>query len=131
MHEFGNALLSHVRGVPDTDGLIQSIRPAQHRFRKAIRSTAPNFRPFERKYSRTRHLSRPDFLNQEEGPCEGESSDMDVNESEDEPTEDGSSPGTSSKKRKHSKATDNKIYIDDVLARANQCVLFRTDDFIS
>ncbi|KAJ7064090.1 P-loop containing nucleoside triphosphate hydrolase protein [Mycena amicta] len=38
-----------VEGVPQVDGLIQNIRPAQEAFRRAILCTAPNFSPFDRR----------------------------------------------------------------------------------
>jgi hypothetical protein len=34
-----------VDGVPDEDGLIQALRGPQTEFKKAIRNTAPDFRP--------------------------------------------------------------------------------------
>ena len=43
-------------GTPEADGLLQSIRPTQMRFRKAIRATAPAFRPYERRYAASRTL---------------------------------------------------------------------------
>ncbi|KAJ7159212.1 P-loop containing nucleoside triphosphate hydrolase protein [Mycena crocata] len=48
LHQFVGALDSMLEGVPHEDGLLQIIRPAQDRFRGAIRNTAPDFRPFER-----------------------------------------------------------------------------------
>ena len=119
MHEFGVALLRHVDGIPDTDGLIQSIRPAQGRFRQAIRATAPNFRPFERKHAKTHHLGRATFLDTEEAnPCDGESSDTEL-EGGTVPDEDAYIPPRES----GSVANRNhKIYIDEVLERANKYV---------
>ncbi|KAJ3503460.1 hypothetical protein NLJ89_g8421 [Agrocybe chaxingu] len=65
--DFTNDLNRHVEGVPDVDGLIQAIRLEHEVFRKAIRRTAPNFRPFEKKYEHKRHLRRAVFLVEEEG----------------------------------------------------------------
>lgn len=47
--------------------ILQAIRPAQEKFRKAIRVTAPDFCPFERKFKGTRQLGRATFLHSEEG----------------------------------------------------------------
>ncbi|KAH6910212.1 P-loop containing nucleoside triphosphate hydrolase protein [Coprinopsis sp. MPI-PUGE-AT-0042] len=56
-----------VEGVPDADGLHQAIRPAHNEFRKAIRSTAPAFRPFEKRHA-GKQFTQPTFLSHEEGP---------------------------------------------------------------
>lgn len=37
------AVENQVKGVPESDGLLQQIRPEQEEFRTAIRSTAPCF----------------------------------------------------------------------------------------
>ncbi|KAJ6564724.1 P-loop containing nucleoside triphosphate hydrolase protein [Mycena capillaripes] len=47
LHDFVDELHKILEGVPRADGLLQIIRPAQEQFRRAIRSTAPDFRPFE------------------------------------------------------------------------------------
>ncbi|PPQ82662.1 hypothetical protein CVT24_004200 [Panaeolus cyanescens] len=125
--EFTNDLARHIRGVPDdpnTDslGLIQSIRPGQENFRRAIRKTAPRFRPFGRCDDGIKHLRKPLFFVQEEsGDTDG-----DMSEENDEPV----SPSTGAidqysdfsnvRKRKFSQITQNKIYIDDILERANR-----------
>ena len=49
--DFTRHLTRHVEGTPDPNGLLQSIRPAQLRFRRAVRETAPEFRPYERRYA--------------------------------------------------------------------------------
>jgi hypothetical protein len=56
-----------MEGMPDEDGLIQAIRPAQEKFRSAIRQTAPEFRPFEKRYAEGRTFGSPLFLRHEEG----------------------------------------------------------------
>ncbi|KDR69881.1 hypothetical protein GALMADRAFT_128490 [Galerina marginata CBS 339.88] len=106
LHGFVNDLAKHVEGVPDSDGLLQAIRPAQEVFRRAIRVTAPNFRPFEREFEHKRHIGRADFLVEEEGEAWG------AEESEDEDTD--------AKGRKQKYHPSSKIYIDEVLARAHQ-----------
>ena len=107
LHTFTSDLAQEIRGVPDEDGLLQAIRPAQEKFRKAICRTAPDFRPFERKFKGTRHLGRATFLHSEEGEewSESESNAESCLELD----------SLVSKKRK-SKA----IYIDEVMERARQ-----------
>lgn len=58
----------HVEGVPDSDGLIQQIRAANDRFRRAIRASAPNFRPYKRDKDKDRKHTMPDmtFLAEED-----------------------------------------------------------------
>ena len=90
LHDFASDVARHIEGVPDEDGLLQAIRPAQERFRKIIRMTAPNFRPFEQKYENQRHLGHATFLVNEEGE-EGEDEasepEDEVSECEDETSE--------------------------------------------
>ena len=121
LHNFTSDLARHIEGVPDEDGLLQSIRPAQERFRKAIRLTAPNFRPFEQKYEDQRHLGRASFLVSEEG---------DVGEDEASATENESRCCTmpaqlGNKTTKKRKRMSNKIYIDEVMERAHRLVISR------
>ncbi|KAJ2918308.1 hypothetical protein MD484_g2118, partial [Candolleomyces efflorescens] len=66
LHTFTSDLRHHVDGIPNQEGLLQSIRPAQKRFRKAIRNTAPEFMPFYRANAGTKFLPRPQFLDHEE-----------------------------------------------------------------
>jgi hypothetical protein len=100
LHGFVTHLSKHMEGVPDEDGLIQSIRPVQEKFRSAIRQTAPEFCPFERRYAGSKTFPRETFLTNEEGDA------SDVNA-------DVSSDVDSSFRRK-------RIYIDEVLKRAHQ-----------
>ncbi|THH11229.1 hypothetical protein EW146_g8124 [Bondarzewia mesenterica] len=62
---FVRAVERHIEGTPHVGGLLQSIRPAQDTFQKAIRRTAPDFKPFERD---TGHylMPSPGFLAHEE-----------------------------------------------------------------
>lgn len=118
LHEFMTDVSRHVEGVPDEDGLLQAIRPAQERFRRAVRGTAPRFRPFERKFRGERGLKPAAFLSFEEG--EG-----DVEEDEDEDdgeqmvqTTEGTGEG---RKRKHGDVVGHDaIYIDEVYERAHR-----------
>ena len=50
-------------------GLVQSVNAAQELFRIAIRSTAPDFQPFEKKDAQSQ-LPLPHFLRLEEGDRE-------------------------------------------------------------
>jgi hypothetical protein len=45
---FTTTVQNHVEGIPSSDGLFQALHPLQVEFQKAIRLTAPDFRPFER-----------------------------------------------------------------------------------
>ncbi|KAF8805211.1 hypothetical protein BYT27DRAFT_7258317 [Phlegmacium glaucopus] len=112
LHRFTSDLAHEIRGIPDEDGLIQAIRPAQEKFLKAIRMTAPNFRPFEQKFKGTRHLSRAQFLHCEEGEEWDEGG-----ESETEPCFD-LAPSKSARRRKG--MLSKTIYIDEVMERAHQ-----------
>ncbi|KAF8216900.1 hypothetical protein K438DRAFT_2007645 [Mycena galopus ATCC 62051] len=47
LHQFIGELNNILAGASNTQGLLQAIRPAQERFRREIRQTAPNFRPFK------------------------------------------------------------------------------------
>jgi len=100
VHGFVTKLAKHVEGMPDEDGLIQSIQPAQENFRSAIRRTAPEFRPFEKKFAQGRTFDGPIFLKNEEG--------VDVG-------------GDSVVESLSARGGDRKvIYIDEVLDRAQK-----------
>ncbi|KAJ6578487.1 P-loop containing nucleoside triphosphate hydrolase protein [Mycena capillaripes] len=47
LHQFIGELNNIIEGVYHAGGLLQTIRPAQEQFRREIRQTAPDFRPFE------------------------------------------------------------------------------------
>ena len=93
IYTFTTDLSRHVEGVADKDGLLQAIRPAHEKFRQAIRSTAPNFQPFEEKQKTKKRLSLPSFLSNEEAD------DTTGNDTKDE---------------------NDPIYIDEVMERAHQ-----------
>lgn len=46
IHKFTVDLSRHCEGIPEPDGLLQIIRPAQEQFQRAIEDTKPDFRPF-------------------------------------------------------------------------------------
>ena len=45
---FSKSLGNYLEGTTRADGLLQSIRPVCDAFRKAIRATEPDFRPYKR-----------------------------------------------------------------------------------
>ncbi|PPQ80108.1 LOW QUALITY PROTEIN: hypothetical protein CVT25_001476 [Psilocybe cyanescens] len=117
LHKFTNDLIRHVEGIPDDQsafstavGLIRSIHPAQERFRKEIRKTSPNFRPFKRIDAGNKHFPRAVFLRAEEG---------DVEKSDDSDSEDDEVFGDQIGRERKSRANEI-IYIDDVLDRAQR-----------
>jgi hypothetical protein len=67
IHGFVTDLARHVEGVPDKDGLLQTIRPAHEKFRSEIRGTAPEFLPFERQFAEEKRIGKATFLRDEEG----------------------------------------------------------------
>ena len=70
--EFTKHLSQHIEGTPNEGGLLQSIRPAQLRFQRAIRETAPEFLPYERRHAANRSLPAAEFLANEEDSDEDE-----------------------------------------------------------
>jgi hypothetical protein len=108
LHDFTRDLARHLLGVPDEDGLLQCIRPAHEAFRAAIRSTAPDFRPYERRYAAKRTLPKASFLSNEE-------------EQDDVQSEDESDVYSSSALPSNASSSENKvIYIDEVNERARK-----------
>jgi hypothetical protein len=66
IYEFVTNLGRRVEGLPDKDGIMQSIRPAHDAFRRAVRVTAPEFRPFDKQDAEKKTFDNPDFLVNEE-----------------------------------------------------------------
>lgn len=125
IHSFTIDLGRHVEGVPNHDGLLQTIRPLQEKFRKSIRMTAPNFRPFESSLKEKRHLGRASFLANEEFEDNiGEASDSEEDVSEEDDSEDEGNVGIPVKKTNKSPARvlaiSRKIYTDEVMEKAQQ-----------
>ncbi|KAF5354814.1 hypothetical protein D9756_005633 [Leucocoprinus leucothites] len=102
LHEFVAGLTRHITGVPDKQGLIQSIRPAQEQFRQEIRSTAPQFRPYEKKFADSRTMPRATFLDHEGG---------DVSENHELEASQTTALGKNKRRR-------NDVFIDEVFKRA-------------
>lgn len=67
VYGFVRDLAHHVEGIPARDGLLQRIHPAQQKFCQAVKATAPEFQPFEKRYASTKMLEKPGFLLDEEG----------------------------------------------------------------
>jgi hypothetical protein len=67
-----------VDGTPDEDGLIQALRGTRIEFKRAIRQTAPDFRPIERPRgceSPEIPTTQPSFLSNEEEDWESQPGD--------------------------------------------------------
>jgi hypothetical protein len=109
LHGFVTHLAQHMEGLPDEGGLIQSIRPAQEKFKSAIRQTAPEFRPFEKRFAGSKTFGRAKFLRNEEGGV----SDMDDDE-------DGDVDPSLKPKGRPIERKLRKIYIEEVLKRAHE-----------
>jgi hypothetical protein len=73
LSSFTRDLSRRLEGTPEEDGLLQTIRPHQQAFKRAIRETAPNFVPWERT-AKGRQLPKADFLANEEGDDKGSES---------------------------------------------------------
>ncbi|KAL4066184.1 P-loop containing nucleoside triphosphate hydrolase protein [Scleroderma citrinum] len=66
LDNFKKELSEHVEGTPDRDGILQNMRPHTTKFRRRIRTTAPNFVPWE-SYKVGQHSLLPaTFLSNEE-----------------------------------------------------------------
>ena len=68
---FVKDLSRHIEGTPNKEGLLQSIRPAEVEFKKAIRATAPNFKANRSGNDEwSQYLDAPpEFLASEEDPA--------------------------------------------------------------
>ncbi|KAG5634396.1 hypothetical protein H0H81_002114 [Sphagnurus paluster] len=112
VYQFVRDVYKHVEGVPQKDGLLQTIRPAQEKFRRAVRSTAPDFQPYERRFRNTKTIGKAKFLEDEEGH-----EDFDVSDSESDSDSDSRfTPGVV-----YSVVpTGKEIYIDEVFRSANE-----------
>lgn len=127
---FSRDLSRRLEGTPDKDGLLQTIRPYQQEFRRAIRSTAPNFVPWEKKKKGT-SLPKANFLQNEEGGGDGDGGEGRVDDDlSEEETQDsdrnmestvtlvvGERQIDSARKTVY---VDQKIYIDEVLKWAQR-----------
>ncbi|KAI9441577.1 P-loop containing nucleoside triphosphate hydrolase protein [Lactarius indigo] len=66
-----------VSGTPGENGLMQTLRAPQNEFKRAVRQTAPDFRPLERPQAQVADntpVPPPSFLSSEETPWEQEPS---------------------------------------------------------
>ncbi|KAI9456485.1 P-loop containing nucleoside triphosphate hydrolase protein [Boletus coccyginus] len=87
---FSRDLARRVEGTPEEDGLLQTIRPHQGTFKFAIRRTAPQFVPWGK--TSWKELPEAAFLANEDGDDDAE----------------------------ESSANGNKVYVDEVLKRAQK-----------
>ncbi|KIK81251.1 hypothetical protein PAXRUDRAFT_832978 [Paxillus rubicundulus Ve08.2h10] len=106
LSNFTRDLSRRLEGTSEEDGLLQTIRPCQETFKRAIRRTAPNFVPWENTQS-ARELPKAEFLANEEGDDEGT-----VIES------DGGSPSLPHLGSVEKSLPTDQIYIDEVFKRA-------------
>ncbi|KAG2158748.1 P-loop containing nucleoside triphosphate hydrolase protein [Suillus bovinus] len=67
--QFSKQLFQRLEGTPDKDGILQTIRPHQQAFKRAVRSTAPQFVPWGK--GDARQLPVVDFLTNEEDEPQG------------------------------------------------------------
>ncbi|KAG5642512.1 hypothetical protein DXG03_002613 [Asterophora parasitica] len=109
LHAFVRDLAKHVDGVPE-DGLLQAIRPAQEKFRRAVRVTAPDFQPFEKRYQKKKRIGKAKFLSNEEGH-----EDFTGSDSDEAAKLSGSDSGSDDVV-----AVEQSVYIDEVFECANQ-----------
>ena len=139
LNMFSRELSRRLGGTPEKGGLLQTIRLHQEVFRCAICGTAPAFVPWEKEKA-GKKLPKAKFLRYEEGDeeeeeeevenkkveVEVEDDDDDEEEEENsdaldgEPDNWGWNPKSNPKKTAHA---DQNIYIDEVLKRAQRCVL--------
>ncbi|KAI6128075.1 P-loop containing nucleoside triphosphate hydrolase protein [Pisolithus croceorrhizus] len=102
LNGFVRELSELLKGTPDENGLVQTIRLHSEAFKREVYSTAPNFLPWEQKDSHRRlHLPPARFLSNEEN--------VDT-EDEDDDEELGLTPPVALR--------GHAIYIDDVMQRA-------------
>lgn len=102
--QFSKQLFQRLEGTPDQDGILQTIRPHQEEFKRAVRETAPRFIPWAK--GEIRELPAIDFL---------------VNE-EDEPQK--SQEGVHPMLTPRSRTPQSGIYIEDVLHHAQRSLRF-------
>ncbi|KAJ3812204.1 P-loop containing nucleoside triphosphate hydrolase protein [Lentinula aff. lateritia] len=81
IYSFGSRLSRVLEGTPEAEALLQCIRPAQNAFKREIRKTAPNFRPYEKKYASQRNMAHFKFLNNEDDELERDQDSEDNTES--------------------------------------------------
>ena len=134
LNVFSRELSRRLEGTPDEHGLLQTIRPHQRAFRRAIRGTAPNFAPWEKKKA-GKKLPKAKFLQDEEGEEGEEHGDEKDDDSSDGASEaDGWGPNTKvsvfsftgdhqTHPAKKTIRVDQNIYIDEVMSRAQRCAL--------
>lgn len=139
LNAFSRDLFSRLEGTPEEDGILQTIRPYQQAFKRAIRNTAPNFVPWEKK-KKGKELPKAQFLQNEEGDDDDDDDEGEGEGEEEEGGDDGdlSEGGIQDSDRDKSTLTlltgeqsqshpakgrervDQNIYVDEVLKRAQR-----------
>jgi hypothetical protein len=67
LHGFTKDLALHIEGIPEKNGIIQLLRSYQSVFRRSIRQTAPDFRPYKKESTnKPTFPSSFDFLKSED-----------------------------------------------------------------
>lgn len=66
LNAFARDVSRQIDGTADPDGLIQRINKENAKFRKEVRGTAPDFRPYKKGAENPPELPTPDFLESEE-----------------------------------------------------------------
>ncbi|THG92532.1 hypothetical protein EW026_g8396 [Hermanssonia centrifuga] len=107
---FTRHLSKHLEGTPDDGGLLQSVRPAQEDFKRAIRATAPDFRAHPRRAT-IKRSARVSY-----GESEEEEEEEEVQESIPLPT------FLSNEEVVGKLDGQNPIYIDEVMRRADKAI---------
>jgi hypothetical protein len=104
---FVRDLERHLEGTPEEGGLLQRIRPSQERFRREIKATAPDFRPYEKRYAKSKSAHWPAFLDDEERADAGDDVENEASVGVGQPT---------------LVDTPRTIYVDEVHERAGKYV---------
>ncbi|KAG6883701.1 hypothetical protein C0993_004521 [Termitomyces sp. T159_Od127] len=123
LHIFVRDLAREVEGVSEA-GLLQIVRPAHDKFRRAIRMTAPEFQPYERTHAKKKQkIDQADFLLGEEGHEDlsivDALADPDTGDGRPASMADHPFPRSPSSNRDEGSRT-SIIYIDEVMERANE-----------
>ncbi|KAI6108833.1 P-loop containing nucleoside triphosphate hydrolase protein [Pisolithus croceorrhizus] len=108
LNGFTKELSELLKGTPDENGLVQTIRSHSETFKREVYSTAPNFVPWEKKESHRRlKLPPAKFLSNEENV---DTENEDSSEDDEDDDELGLIPPVTLR--------GNAIYIDEVMQRA-------------
>ncbi|KAH9915501.1 P-loop containing nucleoside triphosphate hydrolase protein [Fomitopsis serialis] len=117
LSDFARDMSKHLEGTPEGHGLLQTLRPIQERFKKAIRETAPDFRPSPRP-ARASAASRSDDIvyDSDEEPSEARFQQPEFLRAEE--------PDAWKVKN-----DDRAVYVDEVMARAREATTRELPDY--